>query len=198
MPTAVVPTAVWQNSTLTVPNNGEDVNQSSLLDTHVQKMANSSEFLAARWRTIWVPPGLNQNTDARFVVDAFGRLTQSSIASAGLVNMPIPAGVKGKITGVTAYAQAAGGHGALPATAPAFQLWRSVPSTNTLTQISITASDPSASVAAYEAIHNWTLGPLTETIDATRQYFLVVTGETGASSVLGYKFTGIAITISEV
>jgi hypothetical protein len=73
------------------------------------------------------------------------------------------------------------GHGALPATMPKVELWRQTIDSTTLVA---SATDASASVVAYEALHAIQNLSLTENVSATYNYFVKFTGEGGANSVV--------------
>jgi hypothetical protein len=73
------------------------------------------------------------------------------------------------------------GHGALPATMPKVELWRQNIDSTTLVA---SATDASASVGAYEALHAIQNISIAEDISATYNYFVRFTGESGANSVV--------------
>lgn len=87
----------------------------------------------------------------------------------------LPAG--GTLTAIHLRWAAAGGHGGLP-TLPSFGAFQ-VDQDGTTTSLG-TGTDPSATVGAYELVHDISLTGLTHTIDRPNtRYWLTVTGETG-------------------
>lgn len=79
--------------------------------------------------------------------------------------------------------QGASGHGGLPAGMPTIKVYRKGATTIVPTQIGSTATDTSANVAAYEAVHKIEATALAHTVDvATNTYFLVFNGESGANA----------------
>lgn len=77
------------------------------------------------------------------------------------------------------------GHGGLPATLPQITLQSIEQSTNVVNTHGSAAVDPSASVGAYELVHDITLVLTPLLIDlANRRYFIKYEGEAGANSVV--------------
>lgn len=91
-----------------------------------------------------------------------------------------------------------GAAGGLPGTLPTLSLvWHDVTS-DTLTTIA-SATDPSASMAAYNAAHSVSLTGMSETVSSTRRYYAKLTGEAGIFSGAGLQFIGlrVGLTITE-
>lgn len=117
---------------------------------------------------------------------------QDGVGTAGAVKIPIrvPHGVT--LTAVAVYLDAAGGHGALPATMPSVSVRRCDPTQAGVDVSTLgTSTDGSANVAAYEVPHAVTVSGLTEVVDRTLYGYAVrVTGETGANSAVGLLLHG--------
>src|SRR5262249_33936667 len=84
----------------------------------------------------------------------------------------------------------------LPGTMPTVTI-RRVPSTGTAATVGRVATDISANVAAYEAVHNRTasVGGGGYTVDRTAErYHVNLTAEDGANSITGAKFIFVSCT----
>lgn len=83
-------------------------------------------------------------------------------------------------------------HGSLPAAMPVVNLSRINVSTGTITAFA-TATDPSATVGAYNVAHPIPITGLTEIVDrATYAYRLTITGEGNTNSMVGMVVSGAA------
>ncbi len=99
-----------------------------------------------------------------------------------------------------AYFLGAAGHAAFPAgkpaTMPVMRAVRFDPSTGTLGVIA-SVTDPSASVAVYEAIHALTIVGMAEVVDATaKNYFIKVETEGGLLGLAGDQIYGVQVVYS--
>lgn len=133
---------------------------------------------------------------------------QSTVVSVGLFVVALPNLIRGStMTGVTVFLDGLGGtsagtRGALPATKPAFSLYRNTP--NAATVLIGSATDAPANVAAYEANHSIALTGLTEPIGGissgattSSTYSIEITGESGANSAVNkLALLGIVCTFS--
>jgi hypothetical protein len=105
----------------------------------------------------------------------------------------------GKIVGGSILLEGGTGHAALPAVVPTFSLvrWASDsgnPSFNTTGQTSIvSAGDPSGSAATYETVHSIILPAATEVIDLTKEYALMVTGESSTNALANQLTVGYVL-----
>jgi hypothetical protein len=87
-------------------------------------------------------------------------------------------------------------HGALPGTMPAIRIWR-IPTNATLADAvalgGADVTDPSASVATYEAKHAVTITGLAHTVLANSRYFVRYYSEDGANDEPGRYLTSVVI-----
>lgn len=87
-------------------------------------------------------------------------------------------------------------HGALPATMPNIRIWKAPHNATLGSTVALGAAavdDPSASVAAYEAMHAVSITGLAHTVEANARYFLRYTSEDGANDEPGRYITGVLI-----
>jgi len=112
-------------------------------------------------------------------------VSQVTAARTGMFVLDIPNGVT--LTALTVPVTGQAGHagaGGLPSPMPFFQLQKIKYSDGTITSITGTVTDSSASTSAYETRHTVTMGTLSEVIDRTQySYVLKCTGE-GATHFL--------------
>ncbi len=99
-----------------------------------------------------------------------------------------------------AYFQGATGHAAFPAgkpaTMPVMRACRFDPATGTIGVIA-SVTDPSASVAVYEAIHALTIVGMAEVVTAaTKNYFIKVETEGGLLGLAGDQIYGVQVVYS--
>lgn len=88
----------------------------------------------------------------------------------------------------------AAGHGALPSPMPSIQVGILLGGAALSGTIGSPATDPSASVAAYEVVHDITAGSLGHTIDLTAgRYFVEITGEGATNFVAGAEVTNVRV-----
>jgi hypothetical protein len=136
-----------------------------------RKQSMIASTTSGNWSRTITPRGAWQNTASGGTLDiALDRLAHGQVLQT-----------------VTVRWQAASGHGALPSL-PSIELFR-IADDGTSTSLG-SQTDTSASVVAYETVHNITLGGsgLGHTIDLESwHYVLVVTGETGANFVANAK-----------
>jgi len=102
------------------------------------------------------------------------------------------------VTGIRAFYKGAAGHVGLPASMPKFTVYR-VDSSNTYTGVAGTTTDPSATVAAFQAAHSITLsvGGGSFTADLTQyNYVMVVEPESGMNALAGAQYLGAEVTMT--
>lgn len=93
------------------------------------------------------------------------------------------------ITGIQVWVKGGGGHSGLPGTKPTLSLWEWESGVETADQLEIT-TDTSASTGVYDALHAIELLDIAVTVDATKRYFIRVTGEDGANALTGLEVHG--------
>jgi hypothetical protein len=99
------------------------------------------------------------------------------------------------ITAVTAYINPPN-DGNTPGTFPKCRLWKKKITDGTQTAISSDVSDPTVTLAAYEAAHGFGPTGLSEVVDRTTTvYYAIVTGESGANKT-DITFYGCTVTYS--
>lgn len=114
----------------------------------------------------------------------------ASIANGDHVEWPITAPHGSVLTAFAVLLQPSGGHGGLPANLPALLVYKRNLTTGGTTNVA-TATDSSASVAAYQAVHTVTASGFTETIDrATYGYFARISNEFGVDALVGLTILG--------
>lgn len=181
------------NATCSAPDDGDTASAASLVapGTGLQVLADRTRYLynrniAAKGGTLYVPMCVMYNASTRFTAFAGGVLEQTSVASAGQLDIQIPPVYGAALTGITAYVHGdyglAGPHAALPGTMPRLNAQKLGLTTATISALG-TATDTSATVGAYESYHTIevTFSPYdfvtTESVHAS--FF----GETGANSL---------------
>jgi hypothetical protein len=105
---------------------------------------------------------------------------QTNVASAGVLTYQVAMPASGRVSRVAVRCTgsgSAGTHAGVPATKPTVSLIQGISGSTVAT-----ATDSSASSAAYNAAHWIESTGLTHLIDSTEVYALVLTGETGANS----------------
>ena len=207
MPANIVPVNAW-TTPLTGPANGDPVDGGVGAPSYDmgQKIANRVEFLkehvdAAESQTIRFPllhlnPVDGTTVTAGWAIGAAGAamaINQVSAAGAYVAMFELVQPKHATLIGLIVSLAAAAGHGALPATMPVLTLLRQDTGSLAAPTMVATATDASASVAAYEAPHIISLGVLAEVLayDSGLRYFLKLAGETGAGSVAGLALTSI-------
>lgn len=95
------------------------------------------------------------------------------------------------LTSIIVYVQGGSGHGSLPTSMPILDFIRVTVATGATSSAS--ATDSSATVGVYEAVHNITYTPAPGyTIDRdTYKYVVALTSESDASTIAGFKVFGI-------
>ena len=189
------------DASITVPDDGDTSGAASVTSAGVgfQPLANRTTFLknrsaAASGGNLAVALDASINTNARFTF-AFGLAApdytqfQTDVTDAGGIQFHIPPIFGVQITNVIARvhgdAGGVGTHAGLPGTLPIIELLSldSTSGTGTVTSIA-TQVDTSASVGAYETMHNIDLGSLTEVAGDNLTYIVRFTGETGANALV--------------
>lgn len=132
---------------------------------------------------------------------SFGQWVNSDTTGAGFLVFHFPTNLKGKITAVKAHVMgtsaAGAGHAALPATKPVLTLVRHKFADGLTTVAS--QADPSATVGAYNAAHTIELTGLNATLEEGREYFIQLTGETGANAEdTKLRLSSLQVTIEKV
>jgi len=173
-----------------------DADSVALLDAQLEAIEDALEhrhFGAGEHQVVLGVPLINQNS--RWTYDETNRAwVQTDITSAGLLLWPVavpptfpgdPTGEGGRITELHVRVDGnagpgAGTHGALPAL-PQIKFWRRDGAT--VTQLGSTTVDGSGTVGAYETAHNISITGLTESILATRSYWVSVEGESGGNAL---------------
>ncbi len=195
MPTAVSETDTY-TAALQVPNDGEDVNQASLLSNFVQGLGNRTLHLKNKTPgvgatyQIEIPLGsasLNIGTRFAFLESAL-LWQQTSVADGGALYFPLPLmAAYGTLKEVHLIVDGGSTHGGVPATKPKITIMRNVA---TIGAASITApasvgtaTDSSASVGSYELVHAISVTGLAVVPTDINTHWLKVEGETGANSV---------------
>lgn len=131
----------------------------------------------------------------------FGTWVNSTTSSAGGLVFHVPTTLKGKITAVkvhvTGTSGAGAGHAALPATKPILSLVRHKLADGVTTVAS--QADPSVTVGAYNANHTIELTGLNATFEEGREYFVQLTGETGANAEdAKFRLASVQVTIEKL
>lgn len=122
-------------------------------------------------------------------------------SAAGELNFHVPTTLKGKITAVKVYVTGTNGfgspHAALPATKPVLRLVSQELAVGATVVASQT--DPSATVGAYNANHTIEITGLSSPFALGREYFVQLTGETGANAEdLKFRLASVEVTIEKV
>jgi hypothetical protein len=194
MPTNITDVDTF-TATLQVPNDGEAVNQDSLLSTFAQGLANRTAYMrkgipgiATSYR-LDIPLAAIRNLSSRFESNNGDiGLIQSSVADPGGLTFPIYLPIHGQMTAVHAIvcgASASGSHASLPATLPSLALYRQTRNAGGARAAAIYmtgVSDPSANAAAYNLNHLISITSLAEVLNPDMGYSVSITGETGAGS----------------
>lgn len=202
MTTNVTGTNVY-TSPVIVPANGEAVDGAGLV-VSAQGLANQIEHTRQRllgvatnykWELPLQYPWANTNT--RFTVSASGYWEQTSVADGGPIYFqaaPMPAfgtikEVHLEVANVV--------HGAFPAVRPFMNIFKHG---NILGDAAFGsgggtgplgasyASDPTVAIADYDNVHLISVTGLSEVLTDYNRYMLVVSGESGANSLVGFKF----------
>jgi len=86
---------------------------------------------------------------------------------------------------VTIFGGSGGGFVALPANMPTLAIWRLSSADGSLTQLGSTATDPSGTVTAYNAVHSFSITGLTEVANGVSPHSLyaIFTGPGGANYI---------------
>lgn len=100
-----------------------------------------------------------------------------------------------ELTTVEVWWQGAGGHGALPATMPQVEVYEENIGTGVVTQLGPTATDSSASVAAYQLRHAITVSGFSHVVNrATSRFYVKVYNEGGVNALAGATYKGLTRT----
>lgn len=130
--------------------------------------------------------------EVSFLADTEGSYLQQGAFGYLAAPVRIPHGAT--LTAVALIVQGASGHAALPTAKPSMAM-KSMSTAGAVVTIGSTPTDPSGTVAAYEAVHQITLSGLNEVIDrVTKRYFVYLTGEGGTNFIAGYKVLGVSVT----
>lgn len=180
---------------ITVPEGG-DARTAASIEPAFQRLTNRSKFLkeripgvAASYR-VEIPLAVIQNTNGRFTGNGSGWF-QSDVTSGGPLYIVIPRFPEGKIDELHVLVAGGVGHAGLPGTKPSIGLfrWNATPGDPAVGSSyagvvgGVYQSDPSASVAAYEAVHLISQTGLNYTPDANELIQLVIWGESGANAL---------------
>lgn len=117
-----------------------------------------------------------------------------SNTSAGTVSnfLPLPNGAQLNQVHVDVVGESSGVVGGI--TMPTLSVWKFNLATNVATQIGSTYTDPSASEAAFEALHTLSVTGLTETINrVTHAYYAVITAPTGGNTQSGFEISPMKV-----
>jgi hypothetical protein len=119
---------------------------------------------------------LNNDTGAVKV----GFITLSTPGEQGMQCLVMPDGCT--LASVTVYHNRVD-TGVMPANRVQMSVWKINITTGTVTQLGVTTVDPTASLAAYEAHHGFSISTIGEVIDnETCIYYVLVDGESGANA----------------
>lgn len=205
MSTPITPTANIPPATYPIPAPGESVSSANTAQ-FVQPLADAIAWLRARVPGANAPASVLRvcSSSERFetsgwtTTTGFRQVNQADVSIAWgleiLLNVTPGAVVRAFRASVQAQA-----HGALPASMPTLTLWRVDTSTGARVQVGTTATDPSGSTGAYAAYHtiSQALGtPLT--LGANEQLYMVLTGESGANSVVGLHYFNGSVDVSSL
>jgi hypothetical protein len=198
MPTTYTPTATWHDDHSLIA--GSDSPSAALINTPNESLADNCAFLEAQTfpsaagnRKIVLPfnsyPRLN--SAGRFSLStSLVSWSQTSVASAGDIAFQFALPHVGALNRFEVSIKPAAGHGAVPATYPAIELfYMESTSGNTLVSVG-TGADSGHTVGSYEAVHSIIIAGLSATPVALaddRIWTLVFTGETGANSLIGLQ-----------
>lgn len=86
------------------------------------------------------------------------------------------------IKSVTVYLKKAAGTAGLPGSMPGIGLYYYNINSETFTQVGSSVADTSANIAAYRTHHALTVGSLSHTVEAARNYILSITGDDDSTS----------------
>lgn len=201
MPLPIVSSAIWQLPDVATPSDGDAVTMAAVKDNYLQRVCNSIEYLAYSGRrervqlasfrtpTNWVTSGSSV---------AEGTWEQNSVASTGVLQFELRLPRVGTCTSIVARLKGAAGHAGLPGTMPALSFDRTPVSTGVRAQVA-TVSDPSASTAAYQAMHTVTLA-VSETLNPgvdNNIYTVRIAGEAGANALTGLLLTEVYAVVVE-
>lgn len=197
MPTTVTPVDAW-TTPIQVPNDGTEIaNQASLL-LFVQALADQATYMRkgipglAASIQVEVPLFDGYNINTRFSRLSSGGVIQSNITDAGEVVYHLPVPPYGKIDQLHLLCDGRDGtfgsaHGGLPATMPQLALKRVTATAGntdvTTAAVGSTATDSSASAAAYDKVHLISKTGMAHTILADSSYWVSIKGEAGANSI---------------
>lgn len=207
MPANITPVSAW-TSPLTGPANGDPVDGGAGAPSYDmgQKLANRIEFLkdhldssesqVLRFPFIHLNPVDGTTVTAGWAIGAAGTalaLNQVSAAGAYVAYFELLQPKACTLTGLSVLLAGAAGHVGLPATMPVLTLYRQDTGSLLAPTTVATATDASAGVAAYEAVHSLSLGVLAEVLafDSGNRYYVKLAGETGANSIAGLALHSI-------
>jgi len=208
MPANIVPVDAWP-ANLKVAADGDAVSQATRT-TVQQTYADAVTYLHGRSveavggdyqvpivPTSMYPAGWTQRWEWRTASNGW---MNRDTAGADAIMIPLPPMLGASISSVTMYldgdAGGAGPHGGLPGTMPTISLYQIAADAALMLSLVGTATDNSANVAAYEALHEVTYSPgAAQVFSHIKQYAVTITGETGANAInfalglMGLKMT---------
>lgn len=124
-------------------------------------------------------------------------INQGTTGSAGLIFLELALPKSCRLTTLSVILAGATGHVALPATMPTVQLHRQDTGSVAAPTLVASATDTSATFAAYELAHAVTLTGLSEVIaHSGNRWYVRVSGETGANSVAGLALLSLEGTVT--
>lgn len=121
-------------------------------------------------------------------------LTDGGIVGSSLVFELLPyLPPQGKITAFSVFLQGASGHAGLPAIMPAATLFNGTFFSTALASL-VSATDGSGSTASYEAVHVMGTSGLSLSIDNSKQYYLLFSGEHSTNALAGLQVSAVQFT----